>query len=115
MLFCSQAYLAFFLCVFALYWLIPWDRARVRLLLAASFFFYASWNRWLACLIGLSTFADYWLARWMDSAASDRRRRALLTVSVVANLGLLCYFKYANFFLASLEPALHALGAAGSM
>jgi hypothetical protein len=29
------------------------------------------------------------------------RRRLLLCVSIVANLGLLCYFKYANFFLQS--------------
>src|SRR5262249_31322175 len=36
-------------------------------------------------------------------------------VSVTANLGLLCYFKYANFFLASLGQALRACGAETSL
>ncbi len=44
---------------------------------------------------------------------ADARR--LVAVSVTANLGLLCYFKYTNFFLASLEAALHRCGAATSI
>jgi alginate O-acetyltransferase complex protein AlgI len=115
MLFCSQAYLLFFLSIFALYWAMPWQRARVWLLLAASFFFYGCWNKWLACLIGVSTFIDFWLARRMDSSPSPRARKLLLTLSIVGNLGLLCYFKYANFFLESLHAALERFGIHGSM
>ena len=115
MLFCSQAYLIFFVCVFALYWAIPWHRLRVWLLLVASFYFYASFNHWLAVLIGVSTVADYWLARGIDTSSSSRARKALLLTSLAGNLGLLCYFKYVNFFLGSLESALHALGAAHSI
>src|SRR5262249_48644130 len=36
-------------------------------------------------------------------------------ISLVANLGLLCYFKYANFFLRSVEEALQAAGATASL
>jgi alginate O-acetyltransferase complex protein AlgI len=115
MLFCSQVYLIFFTCVFLLYWMTPWQQARVWLLLAASFYFYASWNKGLACVIAGSTFIDYWLARGMDGCSSHRLRKCLLTISIVGNLGLLCYFKYANFFLASLESALLALGATTSL
>jgi alginate O-acetyltransferase complex protein AlgI len=115
MLFCSQAYLVFFAGVFALYWALPWHRARVWLLLAASFYFYASWNHWLACLVGVSTLADYGLARAMDAARSPRVRKALVTASVLGNLGLLAYFKYANFFLDSLRATLDALGAPASV
>src|SRR5438105_13808499 len=50
MLFCSQAFLLFFLAVFAIYWAMPWQRPRIWLLLVASFCFYASWNKWLALL-----------------------------------------------------------------
>ena len=39
----------------------------------------------------------------------------LLGVSLVVNLGVLCYFKYANFFLQSLAEALHAMGASASL
>src|SRR3954467_13810176 len=110
MLFCSQAYLLFFGCVFLAYWLLPWDRGRVWLLLGASFYFYACWNHWLACLIALSTLVDYGLTRLIDSSSSPRLRRLLLAVSVAGNLGLLAYFKYANFFLESLQAALCGLG-----
>jgi alginate O-acetyltransferase complex protein AlgI len=96
------------------YW-IDHDRARVWLLLGASFFFYASWNRWLALIICVSTALDYLLALGMEASASTRLRRLLLAVSIVANLGLLCYFKYANFFLQSVAQALHAVGASSSL
>ncbi len=115
MLFCSQAYLLFFALIFVVYWAMPWHRARVWLLLGASFYFYACWNHWLACLICVSTFVDYWLARGMDAGFSPRIRKAFLLTNVLGNVGLLCYFKYANFFLQSLEAALHSAGASVSM
>ncbi|MEX2122220.1 MAG: MBOAT family protein [Pirellulales bacterium] len=115
MLFCSQQYLLFFVLVFGLYWALPWQRGRVYLLLAASFYFYASWNHWLAAIIAVSTTVDYWVARGMQSAGDPRRRKLLLSVTVVGNLALLCYFKYANFFLESLEQALRAAGSTASL
>lgn len=115
MLFCSREFLWFFAAVFTLYWLMPWQRARVWLLLVASFCFYATWNHWLALLIGVSTFVDYVLARGIDSWQSPRGRLSLLILSVTANLGLLCTFKYCNFFLDSLETALRAANVSASM
>src|SRR5438067_1458991 len=108
--FCSVQYVAFFAAVAGVYWLLPWHRGRVWLLLGASFYFYASWNRWLACIISATTVMDYLIARGMDAAVSPRFRRGLLLGSLVVNLGLLCYFKYANFFLESLQSALAAAG-----
>jgi alginate O-acetyltransferase complex protein AlgI len=115
MLFCSQQFLLFFACIFVLYWAMPWHRARVGLLLLASFGFYASWNRWLAVLICASTFLDYLIARGLEATSCPRGRRLLLASSLGANLGLLGYFKYANFFLHSLEEALWALGHPASL
>jgi alginate O-acetyltransferase complex protein AlgI len=115
MLFCSQRFLVFFAAVFALYWALPGRRVRVWLLLGASFYFYACWNRWLALLICASTFADYWVARGIEASTAPGRRKLLLGASLAGNLGLLCYFKYANFFLGSLEQALHAAGASVSL
>jgi alginate O-acetyltransferase complex protein AlgI len=115
MLFCSQAYLLFFTLIFVVYWAMPWQRARVWLLLVGSFYFYASWNHWLACLICVSTFVDYWLARGMDAGFSPRIRKLFLFINIGGNLSMLCYFKYANFFLDSLQTALHSAGASVSM
>jgi alginate O-acetyltransferase complex protein AlgI len=115
MLFCSQAFLVFFALVFTLYWAMPWQRARVWLLLAASYYFYASWNHWLALLIFTTTIVDYGVALGMDATASPAKRRALLIASLVGNLGMLGYFKYTNFFLASLQSALQAAGMSTSI
>jgi alginate O-acetyltransferase complex protein AlgI len=111
MLFCSYQFAGFFAIVLLAYWALPWRRPRVLLLLAASFWFYASWNRWLALIIFVSTTLDYLVARGLSAARSPSARKALVALSVAANLSLLCYFKYANFFLCSLQGALRAAGA----
>jgi alginate O-acetyltransferase complex protein AlgI len=54
---------------------------------------------------------DYLLALGMETSTTPRTRKLLLTVSLIVNLGVLCYFKYANFFLMSLNEALIAFGA----
>jgi len=134
MLFCSWNFAQFFVIVFAIYWAVPWrklrwqvplpgrlrctlsgDEARIWWLLAASFYFYASWNRKLALLIVGSTLLDYLIGLGLEAASKPRLRRALLCLSLFANLGLLCYFKYVNFFLQSLQEALHAAGASASL
>ncbi len=114
MLFCSQDYAIFLALVLGLYWALPWPRARVVLLLAASLYFYACWNRWLALLIAATSTMDYAVGLGLESWQSDRKRKALLATSLVANLGMLAAFKYANFFLGSLESALNACGAHAS-
>jgi alginate O-acetyltransferase complex protein AlgI len=111
MQFCTQRFFYFFVLVFAVYWALPWRRVRVGLLLAASFYFYASWNKQLALLICFSTLLDYLLALSLERAVVVWRRKLLLCISLCANLGMLCYFKYTNFFLTSLDEALIAAGA----
>jgi len=114
-LFCSERFFLFFCAVFAVYWAMPWRKARVWWLLAASFTFYASWNKWLALLIAASTLADYLIARGLDASPNHALRRLLVSLSIVGNLGLLAYFKYANFFLQSVSEALHACGSTASL
>jgi len=115
MLFCSQEYAIFFALVLAFYWALPWPRARVWLLLAASLYFYACWNRWLALLIAATSTMDYAVGLGLVAGRSERNRKILLALSLVANLGMLAAFKYANFFLGSLEAALNACGAHASL
>jgi alginate O-acetyltransferase complex protein AlgI len=115
MLFCSQQFLLFFAVVFVTYWALPWPRARVGLLLVASFYFYASWNHWLAIIIAVSTTFDYFIARGLEVSKSPGWRKLMLSASLVGNLSLLVYFKYANFFLRSLEEGLRAAGGSASL
>ena len=102
MLFVTQKFLLFFLVVFAAYWLSPGSGRGVWLLLVASYYFYFCFNQWLALVVASSSVADYLIARGIDRTARSPLRPALLASASSMNLGLLCYFKYANFFLDSL-------------
>jgi alginate O-acetyltransferase complex protein AlgI len=116
MLFCTWQFCAFFTIVFIVYWSLPWRLARVYLLLGASLFFYAAWNKWLALVLVVSSLVDYLLAVGIDAWPERPRLRWLLVIlSVVANLGLLCYFKYANFFLRSIEESAQLLALTASL
>ncbi len=115
MLFCTVQYVLFLGAIFAAYWSLRGQRERIWLLLAASFFFYASWNKWLALLIGATTVMDYVIARGMEAAGAGRRRKLLLWLSLLVNLSVLFIFKYANFFLDSLRELAQQVGAAPSL
>src|SRR5262245_48638006 len=101
MLFTSAKFLGFFCLVFLVYWGLPGKRPRLVWLLLASIYFYMSWNPWLVTLILFSASVDYLAAMKMEAMQRPWPRRLLLLASISTNLGLLMFFKYVNFFLAS--------------
>lgn len=110
MLFHTFHFLIFFSIVFTVYWVLSGNRLRKLWLLVASCYFYVSWNPWLISLILLSASVDYVVALRLERVASPAMRRALLILSISFNLGLLLYFKYTNFFLDTVAPAINLLG-----
>ena len=112
MVFTSLPFLLFLPVVFALYWLAGARRRTLQnaLLLAASYVFYGWWNWRLLGLVVLSTGACYAAALGIEAAKTARAKRWLGGSCVLLNLGLLGYFKYANFFTASLADALRSAG-----
>lgn len=109
--FTDGRYPIFLLAVFALYWaLTSRPLARKVLLLAAGYTFYAQWNVKYLGLIVFSTALDYYLANAISRFDDNRRRKLLLTCSVVANIGVLGLFKYYGFFTESLNQLLTSLG-----
>jgi alginate O-acetyltransferase complex protein AlgI len=108
----TQAFLLFFLAVFALYWMIPrrWQMVRIWVLIIASFHFYAAWSYELAFLVLSTTFADYLFGRAMGFMERKRYRLPIMIASITMNLGILCYFKYRGFFLNELYDGLTSLG-----
>jgi len=109
-LFNSFQFVVFLVPALALFWLLR-GRARTYFLLAASFFFYGSWDYRFLSLIVLSTLIDFVASLRIHDSEDPRRRRAYLILSLGANLGLLGFFKYCNFFLDNLDALLRALGA----
>ncbi len=109
MLFHSFLFVAFFACVWLVTVLLP-QRRRNLFLLAASYVFYAAWSwKFLILLLG-STLLDYVAGRAIGASQDPRVRRAWLAVSVIGNLGVLCFFKYFDFFIDALDALLLPLG-----
>jgi D-alanyl-lipoteichoic acid acyltransferase DltB (MBOAT superfamily) len=110
MIFTELSFLAFFALVFGVYWCLTSHRARKLWLLAASYFFYGAWDwRFLSLIVG-STALDYVVGLRLEGNDDERSRKRWIALSVVANLGLLGVFKYANFFLDSAIRLANALG-----
>ncbi len=106
MLFTSVAFLRFFLIVLAGLILLRKRDWRQGLILAASAVFYGYWKWSYLFLLAAPSLIDYFCAIKVEEATNQRRRKGWLIVSVVSNLSLLAYFKYANFFLAAVSHLL---------
>jgi alginate O-acetyltransferase complex protein AlgI len=96
----SLTFLVFLAVVLVVYWLAPlsWT-ARKGFLLGMSVLFYGAWRVEYLAIIAVSLLVDFHVGRAMAAAEDGRRRKALLVISLVSNLGMLAYFKYANFAL----------------
>lgn len=106
MLFNTPQFFAFLAIVLALFYAAPYA-VRKYLLLAASYFFYMCWIPQFILLLLALTAIDYSAARWIAGTHSPRSRKTALIVSLCANLGLLGFFKYYNFFAGNLAQLLH--------
>jgi alginate O-acetyltransferase complex protein AlgI len=115
MLFNSTDFLLFYLAVLAVYWGLAvtgaW-RLRKVVLLVASYLFYASWSPPFVLLLLATTLVDFSVALRLRAAASARRRRQWILLSLTANLGVLAYFKYGRFLF---ENVWWAFGDTSSM
>jgi alginate O-acetyltransferase complex protein AlgI len=97
--FASFVFLFWFLPVFlAGYYATP-SRWRNLVLTIGSFVFYGWWRPHYVLLMLVSVLIDYTAAVQMGSGTGGRRRKLWLLASIVSNLGLLAWFKYANLFV----------------
>ena len=117
MIFNSLTFLVFIAIFIPVYFSL---KGRVRLLwaLSGSYFFYGWWDWRFLTLIAISTMVDFYLGAQMEKEEVEKRRKRLLVMSMVLNLGILGFFKYFNFFTDSfiamlqgfgLQPSLHTL------
>lgn len=104
MLFNTAQFFLFLAVVLALYYSAP-RGARKYILLAASYFFYASWNPKFIALLLTLTVIDYSAGIALERVRPDRRKLVLI-LSLAANLGFLGFFKYYNFLAANLAVML---------
>jgi alginate O-acetyltransferase complex protein AlgI len=107
MLFNSYVFIFLFL---PITWVIYFGLNRFKLvelakswILGASLFFYGYWNVNYLPLILISILFNYALTTQILSDKSDKRRKGLFYAGLVFNIGLLCYYKYTDFFLENLN------------
>ncbi len=108
MLFNSLQFLVFFMVVTLWFFRLKSQKGRVWLLLLASCYFYMSFVPKYILILGFTIIIDY-LAGIQIEKSQGRTRKAWLIASIVANVGILAYFKYFNFFLDNLNSTLHLL------
>src|SRR5665213_3581173 len=102
MLFNTIEFGIFFAVVLALYYLLPhlWQN---RMLLAASYLFYAAWDYRFVSLILISTTVDFYVGKMLFETKNSKKRKLILFWSILFNLGFLGFFKYYDFFAHSLQ------------
>src|SRR5205085_4109906 len=135
MLFVEFRFFAFFLVVFSVHWALRNNTARKLWLLLCSHFFYAcffigdpvefygfvrsgNWTAlnaahpgwWFPTVLWASSVMDYVVGLGIADSPRDSGRKAWLLVSLCVNLGVLCFFKYYNFFVGSASSFLTWFG-----
>jgi alginate O-acetyltransferase complex protein AlgI len=139
-LFVQFRFILFFLIVFAVHWALRSNRSRKVWLLISSHFFYACFflagpdsatsdtfppveffrrvaagqplptGWWFPLVLWSSTTMDYIVGLGIGNAKTEGKRRAWLMISILVNLGVLGFFKYANFCIDSVHAALSWFG-----
>ena len=99
MVFNSVIFVLFFIVVVVLHYMpFSWSIKKINLLIA-SYFFYAAWNPPFVILLWISTCVDWFAAGQMQKQESRGRRKLLLWLSLLVNLGMLSWFKYGTLFM----------------
>ena len=101
MLFNSIDFAIFLPAVFILYWFVLGKNLQLQnlLIVVSSYLFYGWWDWRYLILIFISTLIDFLVGIGLSNQTNLRKRKMLLWISIISNIGLLCFFKYYNFFL----------------
>lgn len=112
MLFNSIDFAVFLPIVFILYWFVTNKNLNIQnlLIVAASYFFYGWWDWRFLSLILFSTIVDYSIGIALSKNEAVYKRKVLLWISIIVNLGFLGFFKYYNFFLDNFIHAFSLMG-----
>lgn len=110
MVFNSYTFVVFFVLMLIVHNLpISWKAKKINLLLA-SYIFYAAWNPPFILLLWLSTVVDFFVGRALYTQENKHKRRVLLVISLIGNLGMLCFFKYGGFLLENFVQLANLIG-----
>ncbi|MFI5171223.1 MAG: MBOAT family O-acyltransferase [Chitinophagales bacterium] len=112
MVFNSPVFAVFLIIVFTLYWFVFNKNVKLQnlFIVIASYFFYGWWDWRFLSLLFISSIVDFSTAWYMNQTADQRKRKILLAISLITNLGMLGVFKYYDFFITSFTNAFATFG-----
>ena len=113
MLFNSIDFGIFFPLVFFIYWTFFRKNVQFRniFLIGVSYLFYGWWDWRFLSLIIISSLVDFIIGKKIFEENEIKKRKRLLLISVIVNIGFLSFFKYFNFFIDSFTDAFSFFGA----
>ena len=97
MLFTTPEFIIFFIFVLAVISAIKFRRFQHLFIVGSSYFFFYFSNNYLITLLIFSTLLDFYIGKAIFAAKDKKRKKILLILSLAGNLGLLGFFKYADF------------------
>lgn len=97
MLFNSIEFLIFLVVVCSILAIIKYRNFQHMFLLIASYLFFYFSSNYLLSLLIISTVLDYYVGKEIYNSKTKARKKLLLVISLAGNLGLLGFFKYADF------------------
>lgn len=110
MVFNSLTFIVFFIILLGLHYApFSWKVKKVNLLIA-SYIFYAAWNPVFILLLWLSTVVDFFVGRALYEQNDPVKKKLLLVISLIGNLGMLCFFKYGGFLLDNFVDLVNLIG-----
>ncbi len=116
MLFPTISFAVFFAVVFPITWgLNSRNTWKKWFLVAASYYFYAFWRVEFTLLLAASSVGNYLVALVIGALPDGRLRRLVLWFAVAANLSVLGFFKYWDFFAAQLINLSALFGIVGNV
>lgn len=111
MLFNSFEFLLFLPLVFLGYWFIfkklHWQNLFI---VGVSYLFYGWWNWKFLFLIFLTTVLCYFAGLMINSADTKKAKKWICGINIAINIGILCWFKYFNFFSDNLKILFEQFG-----
>lgn len=114
MLFNSLEFALFFPIVTILFFMLP-HKFRWLLLLLASCFFYMFFKPIYILILILTIVIDYYAGLWIAKTEDKRKRKRLLLLSIIANVGVLVVFKYYNFLVDNINVVMNTLHTTGKI
>lgn len=115
MLFNTPDFIIFFVFVLAIVSVIKYKRFQYLFLLFGSYFFFYFSSNYLITLLIFSAILDFQVGKAIYETKNVSRKKILLILSLVGNLGLLGFFKYVDFTIGQINTFVNVLGFNGDI